>query len=220
MLDAHAPHGFNAVFAEARLSSPREALHMACQELISRAGYLAPGTYSIHAADGHDDLWNPSQPGTPVVALEQLYDPVLATFGLAMSKIASRDTDAAHFARVDQTIVALRLGLLAKALDQAFLHLEHREAFGQKLLHHQLIKARFAQSGALITRLLEELRLVSGHNLPCDTTRMQDAISHHFSQCSKLMGGHGYLAGSINSLEYLSNLIRAALVCPKIGPNT
>ena len=46
--------------------------------------------------------------------------------------------------------MALRLGFLGAALDRAFLHLEGREGFGQKLLHHQLIKTAFSRAQGVL----------------------------------------------------------------------
>ncbi|MBT9386230.1 hypothetical protein KM176_20335 [Pseudooceanicola sp. CBS1P-1] len=208
MLDiARASSLAGAVLAMARAAGPAPALELACEGLSGCPGYLAPGRHALHALDAA--LVDPACPDQPPAILRTATDPALAAFGLRLSELAPCPP-LAPLPECAQLALALRLGLLARILDLAFRHLETREIFGQRATHLQLIKARFSAGGAFLARMETELSLgpVAAPGL------LHDEIDRHTIQAAKLMGGHGYLEGSLHGLEYCSQMIRAVYGAP------
>ncbi|NIZ12590.1 hypothetical protein [Phaeobacter sp. HF9A] len=204
MLDARACSPGAQAFQAARCLAPRSALQQACLALTGQEGYLLAGTHAVHGTDA--PLIDPDQPERAQEAQSCGADPALAAFGLGLSRVAARPATALS-PELAQVFVALRLGLLARILDLSYRHLEPRQAFGQRLLHQPLIKAQFSKSGAFVSQVQEELE--QGGEIA--TTRLHDQIDQHGQQAAKLMGGHGFRAGEVNGLEYLSGLLRATL---------
>lgn len=209
MLNAAPLAGTAAVFARARSQPPAAALQQLGSAVVGRLGYLVLGSFAIHKIHAEDEILDARHPDKCVRIKQTFEDPALSVLGLQISDCGIRRS-APQGAVLSRCLVAFRLGLLARALDQAFHHLEHRTSFGQKLLHHQLVKARFSAANALMNRMNEELLISEQDNLSLPASAMHRAISQQFTQSAKLMGGHGYRSGATHSLEYLSSLIWAA----------
>lgn len=209
MRDPETVESLRELYLRARRSEPAEALCALGSLAVGRPVYLACGGFALHAPGASAEIVDPDRPDEPVKLKATLDDETLMPWNLCLSAVERRGPINIRPRRFDRPVIALRLGLLMRCLDTAFLHLEGRESFGQKLLHHQLMKARFANSHADGMRLLDELML-SGNRLNEATLMvMHQIISQHFTSAAKLMGGHGFLAGSCHSLEFLSGLIFA-----------
>ncbi len=97
-----------------------------------------------------------------------------------------------------------RTGILLKMLDTSFAHLSDRESGGQKTMHHQLVKATFVESFSLAETIrLEACHLIDA-DIAIDLTAHHEALNSAIIKASKLMGGHGFLMGQVNSLEMFS----------------
>ncbi|PRY76656.1 hypothetical protein CLV80_108120 [Yoonia maritima] len=194
------------VFSCAREAAPDDALRVACEAVSGISGNLVCGPFVVHRPG--DILVNAAAPGASVEILEDLQDAGLAPFGLTLSRVhfPGGQTLPPH---VGTGAIALRLGLLAQMLDRAFVHLEKRDSFGQKLLHQPLVKGQFSASGTLLTRIRAEMAVDAAD--PLDVETLHDEISRHTIQVGKLMGGHGFRTGSLNDLEYLSGLLCASM---------
>ena len=109
-----------------------------------------------------------------------------------------------------------RAGLLVRMLDTAFAHLYGRESNGQKTLQHQLVKSTFTECYALA----ERVRLEAPHGLLgplyLDVEGLHAELGRATTKAAKLMGGHGFLRGGLNSLECLS-LCTAAMFASTIS---
>ncbi len=212
MLHAPARISLEGLFALARTGDANTILRAICLFATSREGYLVANGYALRGVDDDFPLVGPSTANGVARQVDEQSDIVLARIGLAMVRAEPEVQARPNVSRCAIAAVAARLGLLAQALDMAFHHLEGRQSFGQKTMHHQLVKTRFAHANALIVRLIEEIGLVEECGEPQGLERMQSAISEEFSEVSKLMGGHGYLISGINTLEYLSSLM-ASIYC-------
>lgn len=208
------------LFTLARSSDACDILRAMCRYVTSRDGYLVANGFVLHARQDDHPLVDPSVDAVDVAILDEQDDIALAHLGVSLSRVTPAAPAAASALRQEIAVTAVRLGLLAQALDTAYRHLEGRRSFGQKVLHHQLVKARFAFANELVVRLLEELSLLDGGEaFPCaDNT--QTLISEQFVHVSKLMGGHGYLLDGINTLEYLSSMIGAIYATHSVLPVT
>jgi hypothetical protein len=106
--------------------------------------------------------------------------------------------------RAEVGVLILRAGLLARILDRAFRHLEPRESGGQRTLQHQLVKACFVESFGAAEQVRQEAPHLLDPTLALDLPEMHRGLSSVTMKASKLMGGHGYLLGETNSIEFLS----------------
>ncbi|WP_320203661.1 hypothetical protein [Agrobacterium rosae] len=218
----HVPASTSArhLFTLARSSDACNILRAMCRYVTSKDGYLVAKGFVLHGRLDDHRLVDPSVYAGDVAILNEQQDIALAHLGLSLSRVAHAAPAEALALRQQIAVTAVRLGLLAQALDTAYRHLEGRRSFGQKVLHHQLVKARFAFANELVVRLLEELSLLDGDEaFPCaDNT--QTLISEQFVEVSKLMGGHGYLLDGINTLEYLSSMIGTVYATQSVLPVT
>ncbi|MBD3787206.1 MAG: hypothetical protein IE922_09575 [Sphingomonadales bacterium] len=210
MLDASDYGPGEQSFLAARTMAPQAALAAACLAATGCHGYLVGAGYALHAPGAA--LVDPARPEITVEIDRDLDEAALAPFGLVLSQLRrpGAGTDGPLPARAAIAVLGLRLGLLARMLDTSYAHLEGRSSFGQRLIHQPLIKGQFAASGALMTRVRAELQQGPSAG-PAWVHALHDEIDRHSAQAAKLMGGHGFLEGSVNSLEYLSSLVRAAL---------
>ncbi len=206
MLHLPAPLSIEGLFSLARRENPSTILRAICLFATSREGYLVTNGYSVRGADDFPLIEQAVVDGS-VHIVDVQDDIVLASIGLVLVRTQPVLQTAYTRSLVRIAVVTARLGLLAQALDMAFHHLEHRVSFGQKTMHHQLIKTRFAYANNLIVRLLDEICVTLERNELHQLAQMHPKISEEFAQVSKLMGGHGYLISGINALEYLSSLI-------------
>ena len=142
-------------------------------------------------------------PDGPVIAefVQAVSDPVLRGIGvewLYNGPVFPVDR------RVEVGLLILRAGLLARILDRAYRHLEPRESGGQRILQLQLVRACFIESFGAADRLRMEAPQLLDPTLDLDLSAMHLDLSGVTMNASKLMGGHGYLLGETNSLEFLS----------------
>lgn len=196
-----------ALYTLARRSSPDHALRGLGEAAIGRPAYLAVGGYAIHTDSG--EIVDPSQPNTSLSLTCVMDDQTLGAWGLQLSQISGPARASGLDTELLVASIALRLGLLMRCLDMAFLHLAGRESFGQKLLHHQLMKARFATINAEAQRCLEELTLPRAWSDLTALQALQREISAQFRHAAKLMGGHGFIEGRCHTLEFLATLLAA-----------
>jgi hypothetical protein len=211
MRDRFTPDQLSALYTCARNAMPDAALRAFGNLVAGRPAYLAIGGYAVHAPEG--EIFDPARPEAHPVVVQVIDRQTLAIWGLQLSRVAQMDTPSAaeQGPVLNAAVLALRLGLLMRCLDTAFLHLENRESFGQKLLHHQLMKARFAIVNAEVQRCLDELSLPrAAQDLPA-LQAMQRAVTAQFRQAAKLMGGHGFLEGRCHALEFLATLLAASV---------
>jgi hypothetical protein len=202
------PDMLAALYQQARTAPLAEALRSFGALVVGRPVYLVCGGHAVHDVNA-PCLVDPSCPDEPVAIAAVLDDRTLAPWGLCFSAVSQPAPIRPVPVTLEPALAALRLGLLMRCLDTAFLHLEGRQSFGQKLLHHQLMKARFSGINADVVRMLDELALLCGREEVTSLIGIQQLISWHFVQAAKLMGGHGLLIGRCHSLEFLSSLLLA-----------
>lgn len=209
MLHTSAPLTADQLFSLARRAEVSVTLRALCRYVTGLDGYLVSNGLVLHAAADDRPLVSPYSGASDMGIDRTSEDIVLVHLGLRLSQVCGV-TETGPFA-LHQAVAAttVRLGLLAQALDTAFRHLEPRQSFGRKVLHHQLVKAQFSASHEVITRRREELALIENNGDFAYDPGVQHEISTHFTNVSKLMGGHGFLIQGINTIEYLASLIRA-----------
>lgn len=220
MRDPIGPDAVAAMYQCARRSAPQDALRALGALAIGRPAYLACKGYALHGTELGCDIVDPRNPDQALTPSDAFETVVLAPWGLRFSAVAQTAQPASSPTYLAKAVIALRLGLLMRCLDTAFLHLEGRESFGHKLLHHQLMKARFAATYADIARLLTELSLAPTLLADARALAMHHTISRHFTQAAKLMGGHGLLAGNCHALEFLAGLVFALHLPAETGQST
>lgn len=220
MLHVSAIPSAKHLFALARSTEAGVILRAMCRYVTSRDGYLVANGFVLHGRLEDHPLVHPTPDGGDVAILHEQGDIALTHLGLSLSQVTPATPIPTFALRQEIATTAVRLGLLAQALDGAYRHLEGRRSFGQKVLHHQLVKVRFAYANEMIVRILEEVSLFdSGEAFPC-AENTQTLISEQFTHVAKLMGGHGYLLNGINTVEYLSSMIRAIYSGHFVSPVT
>jgi len=132
-------------------------------------------------------------------------DKALTALGLTLVRIPAAQATSDRRAQVSALI--WRAGLLAKLLDTAFAHLSSRESGGQKTLQHQLVKASFTECFTASERVRTELPFFLDETNALDFDAEHKELSRLTTAAAKLMGGHGFLLGSLNSLETLSFVV-------------
>jgi hypothetical protein len=153
-------------------------------------------------------------PGIPIVSgdgtiidlahLVDCPDLVINHLGLSIGQVSAIEPD--RFT-TSLAILAIRLGILSRILDMAYVHLKDRVSFGQKTLSHQLVKATFADVHGAVVRLNEQMRLRADRALSVGLLDDHCAVTEFNNKAEKLMGGHGYLLTGTHSLSYLSMLL-------------
>ncbi|MGD9918235.1 MAG: hypothetical protein AB7U46_09460 [Paenirhodobacter sp.] len=202
-----APETLDALFRCARKQTPDVALRMLGQVATGMPADLVINGFALHdLADPR--LVDPSRPGVAPRILAPLDEISLSEWGLCLSRCDAGQGDG-RLDWLQPGLVALRAGMLMRCLDTAFLHLEGRESLGQKLLHHQLMKARFSTLNADVMRLQDELGTPALQRDAAGLAAMQRLLTGHFREAAKLMGGHGLLAGRLHALEFLANIVMA-----------
>ena len=209
--------------------------HAACDDLFRQArtgttgqGLVALGTFVTGrpcvVAQGGIALRCSGDSGTPVTdcAGTQLAvtgtlpgDVVLNALGVELVRTRIAELPRACLARrLAVGTLVWRAGLMVRMLDLAHAHLSGRESNGQKTLQHQLVKATFTECHALAERTRHEAPHGLDPALNWDLDALDQGLGHATAQAAKLMGAHGFLRGSLNSLECLS-LTLSALMTPR-----
>jgi hypothetical protein len=144
--------------------------------------------------------------GTRIAApqLVDYPDPVMDHLGLCIGQAAAGEADNVS---ASLAVLAIRLGILSRMLDMAYVHLKDRVSFGEKTLSHQLVKATFAEVHGAVVRLNEQLRLRADESLSVGLREDHCEVTEFNGKAEKLMGGHGYLLTGTHSLSYLSMLL-------------
>jgi hypothetical protein len=133
-------------------------------------------------------------------------DPVLSALGLEWSLVQNQ-RELTRRGIVGALIV--RAGLLVRILDRSFRHLQDRESGGQKTLQHQLVKASFVEGFDQAERIRLEAVSLLDETVAIEFDRLHRALSGATMKAAKLMGGHGFLLGEANTLEFLSLCLTA-----------
>lgn len=176
---------------------------------VGQPGYLAHDGLALRQVG---DTQNPifDGAGQRIAPLgEVIEDRALTALGLEIARVS--ETGQAPNQRATMGGLIWRAGLLLRMLDLSYAHLSGRESGGQKTLQHQLIKTTFTESFSLA----EQIRLEAPHYLDgalqLDHAGLHEKLGAVTTKAAKLMGGNGFLLGSLNSLETLS-LYGAALL--------
>jgi hypothetical protein len=139
-----------------------------------------------------------------VSRLRDCPDPVMDHLGLSVGQRSAADGDAAV---PSIAALAIRLGILSRMLDMAYVHLKGRMSFGEKTLSHQLVKATFAEVHGAAVRLKEQMRLRAEKSVWAGLREDHCELTAFNGKAEKLMGGHGYLLTGTHSLSHLSMLL-------------
>jgi hypothetical protein len=203
----------NTYWSEVRGLPPAASLQVLGRFALGRNCHIAAGGIVLRAAgDRETPVFD--RFGQPVTVSRILpRDRAIAALGIDMLEVAQGDVGAATPAgdRValltDVGALVFRGALLTRMLGLAFAHLETRESGGQRTLQLPLVKATFTACASLADRNLREAaRHLEG--MPgLDLAAAHQVLTEATSDAAKLMGGHGFLLGSLHSIETLSLLI-------------
>lgn len=168
------------------------------------AGYLATNTFALIGTQDHPVIDAAGVVQSDVSPLED--DGVLAALGLQLAHVPGAAAPADNVASL--AALEMRLGLLTHLLQTAHAHLKPRKSFGQKTLHHQLVKADFGDASGTLIMLQSKIgyRRETGDMIGLAADHAKLSASE--LQAEKLMGGHGYLAGGTHEISYVSMLVR------------
>jgi hypothetical protein len=199
-------------FAEKLVALYRKARNGALCDALTAFGEAVSGVPGFLVCNGF--VFHDQAPGIPVVSgdgsvidLAQLVDcpdVVINHLGLCIGQVSAIEPD--RFT-TSLAILAIRLGILSRILDMAYVHLKERVSFGQKTLSHQLVKATFAEVHGAVVRLSEQMRLRADRALSVGLLEDHCVVTECNNKAEKLMGGHGYLLTGTHSLSYLSMLL-------------
>ena len=192
------------LYRKARSDALSSALTAFGEAVSGVPGFLVCNGFVIHQR----------APGIPVLSgdgtvidpaqLVDWPDVVINHLGLCIGQVSAVEPD--RFT-TSLAILAIRLGILSRILDMAYVHLKERVSFGQKTLSHQLVKATFADVHGAVVRLSEQMRLRADRALSVGLLDDHCVVTECNNKAEKLMGGHGYLLTGTHSLSYLSMLL-------------
>lgn len=192
------------LYRKGRNDALSEALLTFGETVTAVSGFLLCNGFVIHQRIS----------GSPIVCgegtvvkreqLKHLPDPVVNHLELAIGQGHGAEPDPF---RASLAIFAIRLGLLSRILDMAYVHLKDRVSFGQKTLSHQLVKSTFAEVHGAVVRLTEQMYLRADQSLTEGLFDDHGEVTEFNGKAEKLMGGHGYLLTGTHSLSYLSMLL-------------
>jgi hypothetical protein len=192
------------LYRKARSDALGDALMAFGEAVTGVPGFLVCNGFVIH----------PRASGIPIVCGEgTIIDPaklvdcpdlVINYLGLCIGQVSAIEPD--RFT-TSLAILAIRLGILSRILDMAYVHLKDRVSFGQKTLSHQLVKATFADVHGAVVRLREQMRLRADRALPVGLPDDHGVVTECNNKAEKLMGGHGFLLSGTHSQSYLSMLL-------------
>ena len=206
------------VFYAARHGTLDAALSGLGHFVSGQAGYAVYGGQAIRSIGSALPLVDRTGP-VAAGGAATVPDPVLTAMGLEWVRLGSGGTAAGRTAdrRMATGALVLRAGLLARILDRSYRHLEPRESGGQRVLQHQLVRACFVECfGAAEQMRLEAVYLLD-ESRAVDPAVLHKGLTSATMKAAKLMGGHGYLLGETNSVEFLS-LCLAGMCCqPRQG---
>lgn len=195
--------GAEAVVATARGPDAGAMLRALGAFATGRDGYLAAAGHALRAV-GCD---------APVLGAEiaaRVPDPSLRSLGVEIVRVRGATPPGRRSA---VGVLLVRAGLLMRMLDEARTHLEPRRSGGVPTLRHQLVKASFADAHGAAERVVAEAPHRLDAPRPVCDARAHASLGRATTEAAKLMGGHGFLQGSLHSLELLS-LALAAIHAP------
>lgn len=204
----------NSCWSELRGLAPAASLQVLGRFALGRNCYIAAGGIVLRAAgDRETPVFD--RLGRPVTVSRILpRDRAIAALGIEMLEVVQTEATPHDIAAVDRVRLLTGVGalvfrgaLLTRMLGLAYAHLETRESGGQRTLQLPLVKATFTECASLADRTLREAsRHLEG--MPgLDLLAAHQALTEATSDAAKLMGGHGFLLGNLNSIETLSLLI-------------
>jgi len=192
------------LYRKARKDALGDALLALGEATTGVPGFLVCNGFVIHQ----------DAPGIPIVGgdgkgiergqLKNCPDLVVNYLGLCIGQASALEPD--RFT-ASLGILAIRLGILSRILDRAYVHLQDRVSFGQKTLSHQLVKATFADVHGAVVRLSEQMYLRADRSLAVGLHDDHVVVTEFNGKAEKLMGGHGYLLTGTHSLSYLSMVL-------------
>ncbi len=190
------------LLTEVRTRQPGDGLLALGRFAFGQPGYLTQGGLALRKQGDSTGAFLNGNGQRLLPTDKTVTDRALAELGLELVHVNGPATPLNHRAVTGGLI--WRAGVLLRLLDQSFAHLSGRESGGQKTLQHQLVKATFTECFALA----EQIRLETPHYLDgvmhLDHQDQHNKLNAATTKAAKLMGGHGYLLGSLNSLETLS----------------
>jgi hypothetical protein len=192
------------LYQKARADALGNALSAFGEAMTGVPGFLVCNRFVVHhVASGAPIVCGD---GTVIEAPHMVdhTDLVLNYLDLGIGEVAAPEPD--RFT-ASLAILAIRLGLLSRMLDMAYVHLKDRMSFGQRTLSHQLIKATFADVHGGVVRLGEQIRLRAEQELAVGLRQDHCVVTECNGKAEKLMGGHGYLLTGTHTLSYLSMLL-------------
>ena len=200
----------DALLKTARGSDAAGGLLALGQFVTGHPSYLATAGFTVRRSG---DLATPvlDSEGTPLPRDGAVVpEPAFASLGLEIVRVAGcRQTSNDRRARIGGLV--WRAGVLLRMLDLAHAHLTGRETAGQKTLQHQLVKACFTECHALSRQVAQEAAYWLAAAQAPDVAEIDARLSAASCKAAKLMGGHGYLRGSLNALECLSLCVSALM---------
>lgn len=168
--------------------------------VTGHAGYALIGGHAMRVPGSRTPLVGPDGPISAETG-DVVPDPVLKAIGVEWLRgVPVYPVNQ----RARTGILILRAGLLARILDRSYAHLEPRESGGQRTLQHQLVRACFVESYGAAEQVRSEAAYLLDESLMLDLSEMHRSLTTATMKAAKLMGGHGYLLGETNSMEFLS----------------
>jgi len=146
---------------------------------------------------------NPLGSPTGQSELSEISDPVLGRLELNLS--VSNDPRPTS---QDTFLLAFRVGLALKIWDKVTEHLKTRVSGQQKTIQHEAVMLSCSESLVKLSAISNYHRAqipseTSGHS-PSTQRYLHEEVTAATDSLVRLMGGHGYLEGSIADLGYLS----------------
>jgi len=198
------------LLVQARTQSNSDSLVALGDFVTGHACYLAHGGIALRALGDTDTEIRDAAGNLVEVGRGVFQDHGLAALGVeAISLQGSASVPLNQRALVGGLV--WRAGLLLKMLDTSFAHLSGRVSGGQKTLQHQLVKATFTECFSIAEQVRLEAPLWLDSASSAEAAEMHEALTSATTRAAKLMGGHGYLRGSLNGLECLSLCLSAIL---------
>jgi len=127
---------------------------------------------------------------------------IAKTRGESFSPLSKQDWEAIG----RNEALGLSAGSVLRMADTVRDHLSKRQSHGRPTLQHETVQSEIGEALSKVSLALAEVPLeseVSGFELPPATRSLiHQQFTSAAAELMKLMGGHGFLEGSIGNLEY------------------
>ena len=124
------------------------------------------------------------------------------TRGEALSPISKQDWETIS----RNEALGQSVGNVLRMADMVRDHLSKRQSYGRPTIQHETVQSELGEALSHVSLVLAQMPLdqeVSGFELPPATrTCLHHSLSTAAVKLSKLMGGHGFIEGSVSSYEY------------------